>query len=256
MGERDFKFRMPVKVEEATSANVTVWLEEALADTSKRLASDPGPGPELCSLHLDRQKVIELANRKREKIPTLLRRLIASHVTIPDSPKEEPSAGAVAADLIPDKVLPQKLRYDETDFIDLVQGMDSGLAKIYRRIYGLREIETAKTPEQDRRLAAAMAECANRRAPAWLISNADLFKLLTTSIRWSVAQTDALEQNAEAAKKKREPAGVPQDAAPPAAAAAPPAAVPPAAARRPNGPHLSPEELDAIRDPVASEGQF
>jgi len=259
MGSRDFKIRMPVKLEEASSANVAAWLEEALADNSKRLAPDPGSGDELLSLHLDREKVVELANRKRERVPVLLRRLIASHTTIPERPEKEKSAGAVAAELLPEKVLPAKLRYDETDFVDLVKGMDSGLAMIYRRIYGVKDIEAAKTPEEDRKLAAAMAECANRRAPAWLISNADLFKLLTSSVRWSIAQTEALELAADAAKKRRQSATVEiqQPVAGPPATAAPPAIAP---ARRANGPEarspISAEEMDALREPVQKEGEF
>jgi hypothetical protein len=260
MGSRDFKIRMPVKLEEANSANVAAWLEEALADNSKRLAADPGAGDELLSLHLDREKVVELANRKRERVPVLLRRLIASHTTIPEAPEKEKSAGAVAAELIPDKVLPAKLRYDETDFIDLVHGMDSGLAMIYRRIYGVKDIEAQKTPEEDRKLAAAIAECANRRAPAWLLSNADLFKLLTSSVRWSIAQTEALELAADAAKKLRKAAGEPLTVAGPPATAQPSPAPAAATPRRANGPEprspVSEAEMDALREPVQKEGEF
>lgn len=212
MAIHEYKIRMTVQPAEATSANVKAWLEEALADDSKRIASDPGPGEERVGLRVDREKIIELANKKGERVPVMLRRLIATHVTIPGAPKEKQSAGAAAAaaDLIPDRVLPRKLCYDETDFLPIVETMDSGLAMAYRRIYGLKAIETQKTPSDDRKLAVAMAECVNRRSPEWLLQNADLFRLLTSALRWGFAQTEALEKCVEEERAKRKAAGLPE----------------------------------------------
>lgn len=199
---RDYKVRMASEVAEATSANVSAWLEEALA-SGKRLAPDPGAGPELIGFRVDSEKVVELANKMRERVPVVLRRLIATHVNLPprEDDREGKSAGAAAAEMLPDKVLPAKLAYSAEDMLPIVKGMDKGLAVAYRRIYGLKELPVAQTAEEDRDLASAMAECANRRSPKWLIENADLAKLTVSLVRWTMAQTDDLEK---AAGEKRE----------------------------------------------------
>lgn len=199
---RDYKVRMTVEVAEATSANVSAWLEEALA-SDKRLAPDPGAGPELVGFRVDSEKVVTLANKMRERVPVVLRRLIATHVNLPprEDEREGKSAGEAAAEMLPDKVLPSKLAYTAEDMLPIVKGMDKGLAVAYRRIYGLKELPVAQTAEEDRDLASAMAECANRRSPKWLIENADLAKLTVSLVRWTMAQTDDLEK---AAGEKRE----------------------------------------------------
>lgn len=201
MAQRQYKIRMAADVPEATSANVTAWLEEAIEKDS-RLSADPGAGPALIGLTLDAEKVLALANKKRERVPIILRRLIASHVELPaGNDEKEKSAGAVAAEMLPDKVLPRKLAYETEDMLPIVKGLDKGLAMAYRRVYGLKELGTAQTDEEDRNLASAMAETANRRSPAWLIQNADLFKLTISAVRWTMAQTDELEK---AVVEKRE----------------------------------------------------
>jgi hypothetical protein len=247
MGLREFKVRITKAPSEASSENVRAWVAEALADNSKRLASDPGAGEEKLTLRVDSEQITELANRKQERIPVLLRRVIASHVTIPDAEKgEKKSAAAVAADLIPDRVLPLKLRYDETDFIPIVESMDSGLAMAYRRIYKIKDIETARTPEADRKLAVAMAECVNRRSPKWLLENADLFRLLTSSLRWSFAQTEALEKNVADEKARRHSAEVPSVVAGRKVAEMP---------AQPSEETIA-EEVEHLGEPVQREGQF
>lgn len=232
MGARQFKVRMTVSPAEANSENVRAWIEEALADNSKRLAADPGPGPERVTLSVDGEQVAELANRKRERIPVLLRRLIATHITIPDADPEKPSKADAAAESIPDRILPLKLRYEETDFLPIVETMDAGLAMAYRRIYALKGIETQRTPESDRKLAVAMAECVNRRSPKWLLENADLFRLLVSSIRWGFAQTEALEKAVAEEKARRKAAEIPTEIA---------------------GRKIAESPVDVTRDPIDEE---
>lgn len=202
---REYKLRLPAPVVEATTANVGAWIDQAL-EKGVTLSADPGAGPEMISLRLDPKKVVDLANQKRERVPVMLRRLIASHVDVPAAEEEKgKSAGAIAAELLPEKVLPKKLSYEEEDFLTLVRGLDKGLAGIYRRAYGLKELAAASTPEEDRKLASAMAECANRRSPQWMLVNADLVKLAFTSFRWGMAQTDELDKataDARAAKAR------------------------------------------------------
>lgn len=242
MAQRAYKIRMASNVAEATSANVTSWLEKAIEDGG-RLSPDPGAGPELVSLTLDPEKVIALANKKRERVPVVLRRLIATNVNLPPAEREEDgkSAGAAAAELLPDKVLPMKLAYKPEDMLPIVKGLDKGMAVAYRRIYGLKELETAQTVEEDRDLAAAMAECANRRSPEWLIKNADLAKLTFCVVRWSMAQTDELEKVVADKRENRPRIVKPISEVQPAKSSAP---------------ETSSPEVEHLLDDVQQEGQF
>jgi hypothetical protein len=250
---REYKLRLPAPIAEATSANMNGWIDEAL-EKGVTLAADPGAGPEMISLRLDPKKVVDLANKKRERVPVMLRRLIASHVDVPPAAEEKgKSAGAAAAEVIPENVLPRKLSYSAEDLLPLVRGFDKGMAIAYRRAYGLKELAVAKTPEEDRELAAAMAECCNRRSPAWFLANADLIKLTFTSLRWGVAQTDELDRataDARAAKANsnghKAPPAVPQ---PPRADAEdkPPAN---------DAPVASAALAEHLEAPVQEEGHF
>jgi hypothetical protein len=199
---KEYKLRTCSEVPEATSESVSGWLDDAL-ENSASLTSDPGGGEAFCNLSLDEQKVAELANRHGCKPNVALRRLIASKVSLVavESPKKK-SAGAMIAEILPGKVLPKKLEYNEADLLPVVRGLDSGMALLYRRIYGLSELTAARTPEADRELASAMAECVNRRSPEWLLANADLVKVTVSLVRWSFAQTDELEKQVSEAKEK------------------------------------------------------
>jgi len=198
---KEFKLRLRSEIPEATSETVAGWLDEALKDGAS-LAADPGGGEAFVNVTLDESKVAELANRHGSKPPVALRRLIASHVSVPAGEARKKSAGAVAAELLPGKVLPRKLEYKEADLLPLVRGLDSGMTLLYRRIYGLPELTAARTPEADRELASAMAECVNRRSPEWLLGNADLVKLTVSFVRWSFAQTDELDKQTKALREK------------------------------------------------------
>jgi hypothetical protein len=239
---KEFKIRICSEVPEATSEAVSGWLDEALK-TGASLAADPGGGEAFCNLSLDEGKVTELANRHGCKANVALRRLIAGNVSLAtvESSKKK-SAGAVMADVLPGKVLPKRLEYKEADMLPLVRGLDSGMVLLYRQIYGLEELRAAQTPEADRELAGAMAECINRRAPEWLLANADLVKVTFSFARWSFAQTDELEKQVVAAKEKvRKKTGEGSASAVPGAS--------------PSGMTL--EELNqAIGDVVAAEGQL
>jgi len=199
---KEYKLRICSEVPEATSEAVTGWLDDALK-TGASLASDPGGGEAFCNLSLDEAKVAELANRHGCKPNVALRRLIASKVSLVavESPKKK-SAGAMMAEILPGKVLPKRLEYKEADLLPIVRGLDSAMVVLYRRIYGLPELTAVRTPEADRELASAMAECVNRRSPEWLLANADLVKATFSFVRWGFAQTDELEKQVSGAKEK------------------------------------------------------
>ena len=230
---------MAVEVAEATSANVTAWIEEALKDGAT-FKADPGAGPETIALRLDPEKVVALANKKHERVPVMLRRLIATRCNLPPAEQKEKSAGAVASEALPDKVLPRKLQYEPEDFLKIVHGMDKGLAMAYRRVYGLKELAAAETPEEDRDLATAMAECANRRAPKWMVENADLVKLTFCLIHWTTAQTDDLERSVAEQRPR-----APKERAPNPK---------PAETERPASP--TDALLETMAEPVQLEGEF
>jgi hypothetical protein len=205
---REYKIRVPKDVPEATSENVQAWLDQALSEGG-RLALDPGGGPVRISLSLDREKLVKLANEKRDRVPVVLRRLIASHVAIEPKPAEEPKAERERPDAeLPERVLPRKLSYEAEDFLDFIHGADKALAMIYRRTYRLKELKPAETPTEDRKLAGALAEVCNRRSPAWMISNADLVRLAISSFRWSLAQTEDLDARVGESRKEPRPAAI------------------------------------------------
>ncbi len=266
---RDYKVRVPREIPEATSEAVAAWLDEAI-EQGGRLAADPGGGPAKISLSLDPAKVVALANKKRERVPVLLRRVIASHVKLePVAAPAEEKSEAPSVELLPDRVLPRKLSYEAEDFLDFIRGIDNGLAFAYRRFYGLKELKPAETPNADRKLAGALAECVNRRAPAGLLANADLVKLGITSFRWSMAQTEDLDARGREAKAKAGTTGhraapiaiaMPEPEAP-AEAAAPPEM--PLEARMQPPPQspaaaagISPHELAHLDEPFQQEGDF
>jgi hypothetical protein len=199
---KEFKLRFSTEVPETSSETVSAWLDEALR-TKGSLASDPGGGDAFVNVTVDEAKVAELANRHGAKSNVVLRRLIASNVSLAavESPKKK-SAGAVMAEVLPGKVLPKRLEYKDADMLPLVRGLDSGMALLYRQIYGLEDLTAAQTPEADRELASAMAECLNRRSPEWLLANADLMKLTFAGVRWSFEQTAELDKQIAAAKEK------------------------------------------------------
>ena len=202
MGKHTFKFRMAGKAPEATSENVTAWLEEMLEKDS-RLAPDPGSGPELVGLTLDRELVLKLANKKHQRTHVVLRRLIATKCNLPPAKDEEESAAETARALLPEKVLPQKQQLTPEDMLLIVKTMDKGMVVAYRQIYGLKDLDAAQTEEEDANLAKAMAECGNRRSPAWLLQNADLVKLTMAAVRWGMAQTDELDKNVSARREEK-----------------------------------------------------
>ena len=198
---KEFKFRICSEVPEATSEAVSGWLDESLKSGTS-LESDPGGGEAFCNLSLDEQKVSDLANRHSCKPNVALRRLVATKISLAaESPKRK-SAGATVAEILPGKVLPKRLEYKEADLLPVVRGLDSGMALLYRKIYGLPELTAVRTPEADRELASAMAECVNRRSPEWLLANADLVKVTFSFVRWSFAQTDELEKQVVTAQEK------------------------------------------------------
>ena len=252
MPTKEYKIRVSKELPEVTSESVTAWLDQAIAQGGK-LASDPGGGPVRISLSLDSEKVVGFANKKRERVVIALRRLIASNVKLDPMPEREESAQGKAevSDLIPDRVLPRKLSYEAEDFLDFIRGMDKGLALVYRRAYKLKELKPAETPSEDRKLASALAECANRRSPAWMLANADLVRLGISSFRWSIAQTEDLDSRVRNSEKNP---GLPmmqlREAVP---AAQPPAPAPGAPAPA----EVSAADVEAALDAsVQQEGHF
>lgn len=263
MAAREYKLRLPREVPEVTSETVAAWLDEAIDPEKKlaRLPADPGGGPERISLSLDAAKVVDFANKRGEKVHVALRRLIASKVKIEPLAEPEGKSGLTAAEakeFLPERILPRKLAYEAEDFVDFVRTMDKGLAFTYRKVYRLEELKPAETPEEDRKLGAALAEVCNRRSPAWMLANADLVKLAVTSFRWSMAQTEDLDSRVRAAKPKNGKAGNSDVVdVQPKAAEAEAATTPRASAASPSvSAAIAAEELQHMEAPVQVEGDF
>jgi hypothetical protein len=260
MPTHEYKLRLPREVPEATSENVARWLEQISTHGYIGVfAADPGGGPVRVSLSLDAAKVVEFANVRREKVHVALRRLIASNVKIEPLPDREEARSShdEAKELLPEKILPRKLAYESKDFVGFVRAMDKGLAVAYRRIYKLEELKPAETPEEDRDLAAALAEVCNRRSPAWMLANADLVKLGVTSFRWGIAQTEDLDGRVREKKPNGRKAHISDvvNVSPEAAEAATPTTQAPSSAAAPPS-SIGAEEMQHINAPVQQEGEF
>lgn len=265
MPTREYKLRLPREVPEATSENVAQWIEQGLTNKGK-LAVDPGGGPVRISISLDPEKAVQFANGAREKVHIALRRLIATHVPIEPlaDPEEKGSAAADAKEHLPERVLPRKLAYEASDFIDFVRGGDKALAFIYRRAYGVPDLKAAETPVEDQKLCASLAEVVNRRSPRILLENADLVKLAMTSLRWSMAQTEQLDalvlrEKAKKGNRGAQPSII--EVEPTAAeAAASPTPATQAASVAPSSPAaklaIAAEEMAHLDAPVQQEGEF
>lgn len=265
MPAREYKLRVPREIPEATSEAVAAWLDEAIengpSSRGGRLAADPGGGPVRVSLSLDPEKVVEFANKRRERVNVALRRLVASHVKLEPAPDPEESketrTAEEAKELLPERVLPRKLAYESKDFVGFVRTMDKGLAIAYRRIYSLKELKPAETPEEDRELAGALAEVCNRRSPAWMLANADLVKLGITSFRWGIAQTEDLDGRVRDSKSKngKSPSSViTLEAEAPEPATAQPTPTPAPAASASSA--IAAEMQQHLEAPVQQEGEF
>jgi hypothetical protein len=176
---KTFTIRMSKDAPDVSSDQVAAWVEDQ-SESRRELAADPGAGERSLRLSLDKQAVEQGARIAGEPEATFLRRLIATNIPLPQEKPEatedkaRPKATVLkgAMRLRPDQVRP------------VVRVLEAGQAYAIRRALRLplaaeTTQATTYTEEERDRLSSVSAEVINRRAPAWLIENGDVFAFLT-----------------------------------------------------------------------------
>lgn len=205
MSTKTYTVRVPQNAPDLDSAQVSAWLDEQ-TEAGAALAPDPGAGPKVLRLTLDRSKVEEAAHSASESEAAFLRRLIATRADVKPEPRE-PEAGKRAEPKARPRavVLPPRLRLSPDQLTPVVAAFDHVQALAISRSMGVPEAAAvARMDEEERaQLATATAELANRRAPAWLVGNVDLvgFASLLASIEFR--KIDAAREVAEKARAQQ-----------------------------------------------------
>jgi hypothetical protein len=179
MANKTYTVRVFEGGHEITSDQVAGWLA-AYPESFGELAADPGAGERSLRLSLDKQAVERAARDASEPEATFLRRLIATNVNLTEQrqggteEKPRPKAAVLKGAL--------KLRPDQVRALVCVFEAAQGyvIRKAFRLPVAAETVQaTAFTEEERDRLSAVSAEVINKRAPAWLVENGDIFALLT-----------------------------------------------------------------------------
>jgi hypothetical protein len=209
---KSYTVRIPQNAPGITSDQVAGWLDAYLA-AGGELTIDPGAGERSLRLSLDREKVEQSAREAGEPEAVLLRRLIASHVTVPQEQREvaEPEARPKplvlkgAGKLRPDQVRP------------LVRAVEAGQSFLIRKTFAVEHISEAAdaarfTEEEREHLSIAATEVINRRAPSVVVENIDIIGLATTVIAIEAEKIDRVHAIAERMRQKQaQPEPVPTE---------------------------------------------
>ncbi len=203
MPNKSYTVRIPQNAPGITSDQVAGWLDVYLA-AGGELAVDPGAGERSLRLSLEKEKVEQSARGAGEPEAVLLRRLIATHIRVPQEQREiaEPEARPKplvlkgAGKLRPDQVRP------------LVRAVEAGQSLLIRRTFGVEHIteaaEAARFTEEEREhLSIAATEVINRRAPSAVVENIDIISLATTVIAIEAEKIDRVRAIAERMKPKQ-----------------------------------------------------
>jgi len=205
MSTKTYSVRVPQSATEVDSEQISTWLDEQLGSEAA-LTADPGAGPKVLRLTLDRAKVEQGSQVARESEAAFLRRLIATRTGLKPEPRES-EQGMEPEDRPRPKqfLLPPRLRLTPEQLAPAVAAYDHLQAlAISRAMQTPEAMPAARFTEEERaQLASATAEVANRRAPVWLIENADLFGLSSLLISIEFKKIDAAREVAERARAKR-----------------------------------------------------
>lgn len=192
MSTKTYTVRVPVGTPEITSEQVAGWLD---ATAPERLATDPGPGDRTLRLSLDADKVKTGARAVGEPEAVFLRRMIAGNVHVPEEtdkpeletkPKVPVLKGALR--LQPEEVMPVVRLYEFTQ--------SAFVQKAFQLPETVRH-EAAFSEQERSRVAAKLAEVANRRAPVKYVENADLIGLGLTLAEVQIRVLDHMKDVAE-----------------------------------------------------------
>ncbi len=202
MPNKSYTVRIPQNAPGITSDQVAGWLDAYLAGGGE-LAVDPGAGERSLRLSLEKDKVEQSAREAGEPEAVLLRRLIASHVTVPQEQKEVAEPEARPKPLVlkgAGKLRPDQLR-------PLVRAVEAGQSFLIRKTFGVEHITEAAdaarfTEEEREHLSIAATEVINRRAPSVVLENIDIISLATTVIAIEAEKIEAVHAIAERMRQK------------------------------------------------------
>jgi len=198
MANKTYTVRVSTGAPDITSDQVGEWL----ATTSPaELAADPGAGERSLRLSLDKEKVEQGAGAAGAPEATFLRRLIATHVRVPQEEKtEEREESAEARPKSPILKGPLKLRPEQVR--PLAHLFEAGQSYAIRQAFRVPPHPTvfhaaAYTEEEREQLSVAGCEALNRRAPRVLVENIDLVGLVTTILAIESRKIEAVQAVAE-----------------------------------------------------------
>ena len=207
MNTKTYSVRVPQSAPDLDSEQVSTWLD-AQHGSTESLAPDPGAGPKVLRLTLDREKVEQSAKAAGESEAVFLRRLISSRAEVKPEPREAQTGKEVEEKPRPRPiVLPARLRLTAEQLGPAVAAYDHFQAfAISRAMRTPEAAAVARLTEEERaQLSSATAELTNRRAPTWLIENIDLFGLGSLLISIEFKKIDAAREVAEKARAKQAP---------------------------------------------------
>ncbi len=203
MPNKSYTVRIPQNAPGITSDQVAGWLDTYLA-AGGELATDPGAGERSLRLSLEKDQVEQSAREAGEPEAVLLRRLIATHVTVPPEQREAAEPEARPKPLVlrgTGKLRPDQVR-------PLVRAVEAGQSFLIRKTFGVEHsIEAADaarfTEEEREHLSIAATEVINRRAPSAVVENIDIISLATTVIAIEAEKIDRVRAIAEMMRQKQ-----------------------------------------------------
>lgn len=190
-----FTVRISESAPSVTSEQLALWLEK-YSGSARDLSPDPGPGDKSLRLSVDGDRVKECAEAAGESEAGFLRRLIASNVDIEEEQKHE-SEGRPKSPVLKGAF---KLRQDQIrPFVSVVDTAQSFVLRSAFKLPPQPEVlqSAAYTEVEKDQLAAASVELVNRRAPKWLIENADVAAFASTLLSIELGKIERLRSLAE-----------------------------------------------------------
>lgn len=207
MNTKTYSVRIPQSAPDLSSEQVSTWLLEH-TDSTAALALDPGAGPRVLRLTLDRAKVEQNAQAAGETDAVFLRRLIATRANVAPEGQESELEKETAEKPRPrPMILPLRLRLSAEQMAPAVAAFDHFQAfAISRAMKTPEALVAARLNEEERtQLATATAELANRRAPAWLVENIDIFGFASLIVSIEFKKIDAAREVARRARGLQAP---------------------------------------------------
>jgi hypothetical protein len=205
VSNKTYTVRVPQGAPDITSDNACEWLDAHLA-APVELSPDPGAGDRSLRLSLDREKVEQAARATGEPEATFLRRLIATHVKLPQEVSDGPEGKPEARPRTPVLKGSLKLRPDQVR--PVVHLVEAGQSYALRRAFRVPPhpvvLQAAAYTEEEReQLSVAGCEALNRRAPRALVENIDLVGLVTTILAIESRKIEAVQAVAESYHEAR-----------------------------------------------------